>query len=348
MPKTALVRRATLAGGALLAVTLSVSAAAVLTGAIGSDGTEPEAMPAAAIGVDGLGAESDADLDADPRSAAHEAYQNEHGRPELEPQWTGNVEACEPGAISVDYQQQQVDRINYYRSVAGLEQAVQLDTDMSVEAQAAALIIKTNAAVNHNPSPDAACFSDTGATGSFNSNLYQRTGDDALRGFIEDPGDANVSVGHRNWLLMPQLRRVGIGEVPTVENDIDGGYAINFRNGFELEQDPTTVAWPAAGWFPEELVDERWSLSIYGADFSNATVSVTRDGVAIDAPIVFNELRPGVLPASIITFTPVGVADHFNAEDTEYTVVIDNVISEAGKRIEYTVQTFDAGMPITS
>ena len=145
---------------------------------------------------------------------------------------------------------------------------------------------------------------------------------------------------------MPQLRKVGIGEVPTDESDIDGGYAINFRNGFEVEHDATPVAWPAAGWFPEELVDERWSLSIYGADFSNATVSVTRDGAAVEAPIVFNELRPGVLPASIITFTPAGIGDHFDGEDTEYTVVIDNAISDAGSRFEYTVQTFDAGAPI--
>lgn len=346
MPQTALVRRATLAGGALLAVTVSVTAAAVFVGAIGADGIETAVMPVAAMGVEPIGPAVDVDSVTDARRAAHAAYQNEHARTELEPQWTGNVEACESGTISVEYQQQQVDRINYYRAVAGLEHAVQLDTEMSVEAQAAALIVKTNAAVHHNPSPDAACFSDTGATGSFNSNLYQRTGDDALRGFIEDPGEANVSVGHRNWLLMPQLRKVGIGEVPTVESDIDGGYAINFRNGFELEQDATPVAWPAAGWFPEELVDERWSLSIYGADFSDATVSVSRNGVAVDAPIVFNELRPGVLPASIITFTPEGVGEHFDGDDTEYTVVIDNVVSDAGSRIEYTVSTFDAGAPI--
>ena len=56
----ALSRRATLAGGALFAVTLSVSAAAVLAGAVKSDGIESTAMPVAAIGVNGAGARLEA------------------------------------------------------------------------------------------------------------------------------------------------------------------------------------------------------------------------------------------------------------------------------------------------
>ncbi|MEZ5225141.1 MAG: CAP domain-containing protein [Acidimicrobiales bacterium] len=280
------------------------------------------------------------------RNEVHADYLAAHATVAADPGWTGDGAACDAGTISVAYQQQQVDRINYYRRLAGLEHDVELDTGMSAEAQEAALIIWANAAVDHNPSPSAACYSETGATGSFNSDLYQRTGFDALRGFMEDPGEANVSVGHRNWLLMPQLRSVGIGEVPTTASEVDGGYAVNFRNGFELEKDTAVVAWPSAGYFPEELVDERWSVSIYGADFSNASVAVRRDGEPIDAPIVFNERRPGVLPASIITFTPEGIDDAVDGRDTRYEVSITGVVSDVGSTIEYEVVTFDAEAPL--
>ncbi len=320
MQTSALLRRATVAAGALLAVGVSVAAGA--SSGDGNESTEPS------------------------RQEVHAAYLEEHRSPALDPQWTGDGAGCEAGTIDEAYQQQQVDRINYYRSLAGLQHQVELDPALSVEAQAAALIIWANDAVDHQPSTTAACYSETGAVGSANSDLYQRTGHDALRGFMEDPGEANVSVGHRNWLLMPQLRRVGIGEVPTSDSDVDGGYAVNFRNGFELEKDATVVAWPAPGFFPEELVDERWSVSIYGADFSNAEVSVQRDGEPVEAPIVFNELRPGVLPASIITFTPEGVDEDHDGEDTVYDVSITGVVSDAGSSFDYTVITFDAEAPL--
>ncbi len=322
MSHAALLRRVAAAATAVAAI----SAIAVTVGAVVSD--------------DGAALPTD-------RAAVHEAYQAEMARTEPASGWTGDTSTCDAGTISVDYQLQQVERINYFRTLAGLEHMVSLDTSMSESAQAAALMIGANAAVSHTPAADALCHTEEGAVGSANSNLYQRTGHDALRGFMQDPGDQNVSVGHRNWLLLPQLRNVGIGEVPTTESDIDGGYAVNFQNGFELEKDHSVVAWPAAGYFPEELVDERWSLAIYGADFSNADVTVLRDGEEIDAPIIFNELRPGVLPSSIITFTPEGVDQFEDAADTVYEVRVSNVVSEAGSTFEYEVITFDAEAPLT-
>lgn len=322
MQLSALVRRATVAAGVLLAVGFSVAAGT-------SSGENAE--PAGAT-----------------RHDVHAGYVEEHSAPALAPKWTGDGPGCDAGTIAEDYQQQQVDRINYYRRLAGLEHAVALDPALSEEAQAAALIIWANSAVDHQPTSAAACYSEIGALASANSDLYQRTGNDALRGFMEDPGEVNVSVGHRNWLLMPQLRRVGIGEVPTSNSDVDGGYAVNFRNGFELEKDTSVVAWPSAGFFPEELVDERWSLSIYGADFSNAEVTVLRDGLPVDAPVVFNELRPGVLPAAIITFTPDGVAEDHDGDDTIYDVSITGVVSDVGSSFDYTVTTFDAEAPLGS
>ncbi len=307
------------------------------------------AAATAVIGISGIAvtfvADAGASLSAG-RAAVHEAYQAEMARTELSPEWTGDTSTCDAGTISVDYQLQQVDRINYFRTLAGLEHMVSLDTSMSEAAQAAALMIQANAAVSHAPTADSTCHTAEGAVGSAYSNLYQRTGHDALRGFMQDPGDQNVSVGHRNWLLLPQLRNVGIGEVPTTESDLDGGYAVNFQNGFELEKDHSVVAWPAAGFFPEELVDERWSLSIYGADFSNADVTVLRDGEQIDAPIVFDDYRPGVLPSAIITFTPEGVDQFDDGADTVYEVRVSNVVSEAGSTFEYEVTTFDAEAPL--
>jgi uncharacterized protein YkwD len=72
-------------------------------------------------------------------------------RPDPAIGWTGSVAACDPGTISAQVKQESIERVNAYRSLAGVPAVVVEDPALSVPAQAAAMMMKANAALDHNP-----------------------------------------------------------------------------------------------------------------------------------------------------------------------------------------------------
>ncbi len=277
------------------------------------------------------------------RATVHQSYRNEFTQGASSPNWNGDVAGCNAGSISVSYQQDQIDRVNWYRSMAGLDHAVTLDTTASQTAQAAALMIAARGAVSHNASPDWACYTPSGADGVRYSNIYTRTGLGAIDGYMVDYGSSNASVGHRNWILMPQQRSVGIGEVPGTGQQNLGGHAMyvfsGIDYGYDAEQD--VVVWPPSGQVPEEVVPPRWSLSIDNADFGGASVSVLRNGVPIGAPVIHRGANVNSYPNPILVFELSESALPADTVDTVYDITVTGVVSRAGSSFHWTTTTFD-------
>ena len=77
---------------------------------------------------------------------------------------------------------------------------------------------------------------------------------------MDEFGAGNAAVGHRRWILYPQTRNFGNGDVPVNGSNyaanalwvIDG----NFGGPRPTTREPY-VAWPAPGYFPYELVPNR-------------------------------------------------------------------------------------------
>ncbi len=277
------------------------------------------------------------------RATVHRSYWNEFTQGVSSPNWNGDVAGCNPGSISVPYQQDQVDRVNWYRSLAGLDHPVSLDTTASQTAQAAALMIGARGAVSHTATPDWACYTATGADGLRYSNIYTRTGLGAIDGYMVDYGSSNASVGHRNWILLPQQRSVGIGEVPGSGSQNLGGHAMYVFSGIDFghnaEQD--VVVWPPSGQVPEEVVPPRWSLSIDNADFTGASVAVRRNGVPIDAPVIHRGSNANTYPNPVLVFELSEGALPADTADTVYDVTVTGVNSRAGSSFHWTTTTFD-------
>jgi hypothetical protein len=203
----------------------------------------------------------------------------------LQAEWTGDAASCTPGTTSERFRAAVLRRINYFRAMAGIPADITFSDDYNRKAQAAALMMSVNRALDHFPNQDWNCYSSEGDDAADNANLHLIASPLAIDDYMRDPGDINSMVPHRRWLLYPQTQQMGTGDIP--ENG--GNPAANVlwvvdEPHFSDERPATRdgyVAWPPPGYVPEHLIFERWSLSYAGADFGDATVTMTLNGQAV-------------------------------------------------------------------
>lgn len=258
-------------------------------------------------------------------------------------EWSGNHDQCHAGSTSAAFREVVVPRINYFRAMAGVPAVIQLRDDYSAKAQQAALMMSVNRRLSHTPNPDWHCYTEAGNEGAASSNLFLgRYGVDAITGYIADGGSSNYPVGHRRWILYPQTRFMGSGDIPS-QNGYPAANALWLFDKNLFEARPATrepfVAWPPAGYVPYQVVFPRWSFSYPDADFANTTVSMTLEGQPIGLtvqPIVngFGE--------NTMTWEPVIPIGTPPLTDLRYTVTVHNVgIGGSSQTFSYDVVVID-------
>jgi uncharacterized protein YkwD len=263
--------------------------------------------------------------------------------------WTGNVAGCNAGTTSAAFKQAVIDRVNYYRLLAGLPPVVQFGASQTTDAQNAALMMSANNQVSHSPPPSWLCYTASGANAAANSNLALGAfGVDAIDIYMDDAGAGNDAVGHRRWLLFPPQTSVATGDIPT-----SGGNAANalwVLGPFGgRPSTPNGVAWPPQGYVPWDLLpagSNRWSFSYPGAVF----------GIDGDAPLAFAQLyRYNTLNIPVnyelvhngygdetLVFKPTGFPYGPPATDTLYLVNVSNVGGGGPSAFTYTTRVIDA------
>ncbi len=290
-------------------------------------------------------------------------------------------------------------RINYYRAMAGISADVVLEDDLNEIAQLTAIIMGGNDDISHTPVLDGFTnyITAVGNTGAGDSNLAIGSyGPDSVNGYMQDKGVGNFAVGHRRWLLYPPMVEMGTGDTPSATvpeipqaaiDEIDtrqgaippgsGGPRDSVRRAnaihiFSAENDVFNanprapidfpyVAFPQEGYVPYRTVHPRWSFSIEGANFKDAVVTMTKDGVPMDgsdAPVL-ETLDPD--PDNPIGFigdnTLVWVYDGLDANDSHthekpsddvtYSVTITGIQDAPETSYTYDVIVFDPEVPTT-
>lgn len=262
----------------------------------------------------------------------------------LDPHWTGSVAANDPGTISHEFRLATVRRANYFRALCRLP-AVSLDEAQSGKCQHAALITAANKKLSHYPTSDWKCWTPEGAEAASNSNLgFGSSGPAAINCYIYDEGSHNAAVGHRRWVLYPPLSKVGTGSVPYRPSywETDALWVIG--NEGKRPTSPEFVAWPTPGWFPKQHLsyqDGRWSFSLYGADWSQTSIDVTRNGASVK--VVIEVADTGVAGDPTIVFCPEnGTIDKYMGPEDVWVVEVNSVLV-GGKRknYSYTVRVFN-------
>ncbi len=268
-------------------------------------------------------------------------YQNTFAAPaSVAPEWNGSVADGDAGTLGTDYLNAIAARIDDYRWMAGLPGGITLDPTENADAQQAALMMSANGLLDHDPLPGWIDYSAAGAQGAASSNLsLGASGTDAIDGYISDAyniSDPN-SVGHRLWLLDPTTRTMGIGDIPTP----DYGYPqANAVWVIQSDSPPapyvSMVAWRPAGFVPDSLIPAKWSIQTdQNADFSNATVSMTKNGVPEQVTILSIS---GLYAGPAITWA----MDGSTIGPAVYTVDVDNVMLNGQyQSFSYTTTSFD-------
>ncbi len=256
-------------------------------------------------------------------------------------QFTGSVSACQAGTTSAAWKDAVVRTLNSFRVMAGLPGTVKVNLSNAAMNQEAALMMDANSSLSHTPPTSWACYSANGATAAGKSNLaLGNNGPSAVHAYMADTG--TPSLGHRRWLMLPQLGEIGTGDTPRANAMWVFGGNVAVPPGATANG----VAWPPRGFVPwtnrVATPTHPWSFSLAGADFSAASVTVTNDKGQLLTLTNVGQLANGYGDNTIGWRIPTDSSLWSRAPaDTRFNVQLSNVkVGGQAKSFEYSVTFF--------
>lgn len=211
-----------------------------------------------------------------------------------------------------------VKMANFVRYLADLPDDLEVSDDLNRQAQHGAVLLTAHGSLSHTPPQPTdmeLSFYEKGYKSTSSSNLayygYYSTGSlthftdqiipvyewslaNSVRLYMRDEDDINlVHVGHRRWILNPNLKKVGFGYGHTLSSDDKWKSifeAFSTMQIFDVSRaepfDYEYIAWPNRGYFPTEFFkvsespknSDPWSLSLNPKKFQQprlADITVT-------------------------------------------------------------------------
>lgn len=267
----------------------------------------------------------------------------------IDSEWNGNIAAGIEGTTGAAYREKMIRRVNFYRAMAGVPDDVREDVGLTPPAQRAALTMAAAGAISHTPKPGWPFYSEAVAQTADTSLLALSANGLAIDGYMVDFN--HNPPGHRNWLLLPDLVALGIGDISAGPDQQTRRAAVttpvtgttrSARHGFS--------AWPPPGYVPYSLVYPLWSLNAPDTDMGAAQVKVMEGNVNLNAVLSYRGQTnitwtlPGYPHSSngvsgeIYPHLPRPAAERF------FTVTISNVKTGAGSPradITYSLVMYD-------
>lgn len=105
------------------------------------------------------------------RQASLDFYRRYYLTSSVNPSWTGNISTCNPGTTTQAFRDSVLERINYFRSMAGVPAGVTFSDEYNQKAQQAALMMSANGSLSHDPPTSWKCYTDQGHEAAGKSNL---------------------------------------------------------------------------------------------------------------------------------------------------------------------------------
>ncbi len=218
------------------------------------------------------------------------------------------------GALPEETLQNGEDWLNFMRYAANLP-SITLTDELNESAQYASVVMAANKVLSHTPSKPSdmeqtffdkgyyACnasniaYSSAGPLSYFNNYKLSALAR-AVQGWMDDDDASNIKmVGHRRWVLNPSTKTFGLGSADTtgLYEGNTWGYSfsalrvMNRTEGSAYPQVDTSgnvnyevIAWPASGYFPNNVfeVDTPWSITLNPSKYetpsaNDVTVTLT-------------------------------------------------------------------------
>jgi hypothetical protein len=202
--------------------------------------------------------------------------------------------------------------------------------------------MQAQGALSHTPPSNWACYNKTGADAAAKSNIALGGGSlgagaSAVVLFMDDSDATNREViGHRRWLLLPSAKTFGAGST-TDANAIFHNYGSPEN---PAAANPAWIPWPTAGFFPSKLLNRAWSISRAGANFSKASVSVTKNGAQLNG-IKTQSVKDGYGVNSLVWYMPESVVAPAGSAVDSYVVNVSGVSGGAAASYSYTVKVYN-------
>lgn len=235
--------------------------------------------------------------------------------------WTGDLLWCSAGD-NLGGRARALKMVNLYRFLAQLPEVID-DPARNQKAQKCALMMHANGQLEHAPPSWWACHTADGAQAASQSSLASAPGVEAVDAYTVDPGNP-TSLGHRRWLLSPQLGPVGLGTTSQ--------YSCLWVMGGTGTATRPWVAWPPPGPFPyaafhldqvESVHSTGWSIQSDTIDLSGAQVRLLEDGV--ERSVVTSSLDDNAGSAFAIRFAPVMAPEAGRRYDVEVTGIAEPI-----------------------
>jgi hypothetical protein len=268
--------------------------------------------------------------------------------------WNGTVAPCNGGSTATAYQNATFERVNVFRTLAGLPGNVgAFALPQQPDDQTAALMMVANKTLSHTPPVDWICYTQAGYDGANHSNLtlggnFNYNGPAAIEGYMDDSGNGNSFVGHRRWILYPAQANIATGDVDATV--ATAGYSANalwVTGPFgSRAATPNGTPWPPNGYLPWQLLpssSNRWSLSFPGASFASAVVTMTKNGSPMTLTIIENGAHDNLGYAdNTLVWQPAGVSYTQPTQDVLYHVTITGISGGgAPASVSYTVRVIN-------
>ena len=256
----------------------------------------------------------------------------------------------EPGSLSKSDLNSALHMLENIRYIAGLPADLKLSNDYNRMAQAASLVNYSNDSISHYPEFPSNISSKTAKSGikaCAESNLawdsWQNTSleHSILNVWMKDANASNIkALGHRRWILSPEMKRTGFGAVSGSRGTYSTMYVFDFGRKVKTNYQ---VTWPAqqmpVSYFPEGTP---WSLSL-GKVLNSEKIKVTLTRLSDNKVWNFSKKQAdgdfyvnndGYGQKGCIIFNPKNIG-HCKSGDRFIVKV-----SGAGKGISYSVNFF--------
>ena len=192
----------------------------------------------------------------------------------------------EAGALTPSALQGALEVLNFLRELAGLP-PVALSELYTLECQhGAALLAALGYAAHDVPRPEDMPeeFYTAARTATLSSNVARFNWfrpdvlEEGVVYFARDDGEENLGeLGHRRWLLNPNMGATGFG---LAQSDQGDSYILMYAHDLSAGAEWTQICWPAAGCFPVELMHSHlaWSIvlneEVYDSEASRPAVTL--------------------------------------------------------------------------